>query len=381
MKRRNNRTKNRINKKSTGIILGLSCVLLIICIILIVKLTGNKKEPEKEVYYFDEETSSEIASEETGSGEISEPATDSEQETTETETIEYPEPDYDFTTEEVNIAIEGIEKEYTIAWVSDLHLVSDDKAGEEMGDVHAEYLDAINERYEDLAVTKDGVHAKELWPEIVKYLNYNDFDGIIFGGDMMDYCSNSNISMIKEGLDSLHVPYMYIRADHDYGNYYGGVFFTEEEARKLHQAIDGDEISHKFWDMGEFIVLGIDNSTKDMPDYYLSMVEDVYSRGKPVIMATHVPYESKVDTSLAELSMKVRNTIYYWSDDSDHYIPNDVTGKYLDLLYSDDTVVEQVLAGHLHASWDGMITQELPQHIFAPAFKGNIGIIHIVPKE
>lgn len=289
----------------------------------------------------------------------------------------YPEPEYDFKEEEVTIVIEGLSKPYTIAWVSDLHLVSDHEAGDAIGDVHAEYLDAVNKRYEELAVTADGVHAEDLWSEIIKYLNYNDFDGVIFGGDIMDYCSNSNIAIIKEGLDNLNIPYIYVRADHDYGTYYGGVFFSETDARELHKTIDGDEIANKYWDRNEFVVLGIDNSTKDMPEYYLNMVADVYTRNKPVIMVTHVPYESKVDNSLAELSMQVRNTIYYWSDESDHFKPNDITKRYLDLIYSEDTIVEQVLAGHLHASWDGRISQQLSQHIFAPAFSGTIGVIHI----
>lgn len=295
--------------------------------------------------------------------------------------LDYPKPEYAFETDEVTIAIKGLSKERRIAWVSDLHLVSDHDSGEALGDVHAEYLDAINRRYEDLAVTSDGVHAEDLWPEIIKYLNYYNFDGVIFGGDIMDYCSNSNISVIKEGLDNLRIPYIYIRADHDYGAYYGGVFFSETQARQLHQTIDGDKISYKFWDEGDFLVLGIDNSTKDMPDYYLDMVTDVYSRGEPVIMATHMPYESKVDTTLAELSMQVRNRIYYWSDASDQYKPNDVTQKYLDMVYDSNTVVSQVLAGHFHASWDGMISEQVSQHIFAPAFSGSIGIIHVIPES
>lgn len=290
-------------------------------------------------------------------------------------------PDYDFHVEEVTLALEGVTREYNIAWVSDLHLVSDHEAGDLLGDVHAEYLDAINKRYEALAVTNDGIHAEELWEDIIKYLNYNAFDGVIFGGDMMDYCSNSNVAVIKEGLERLRIPYIYIRADHDYGTYYGGVFFTEEEARALHQTIDGDEIANKFWDRNEFMVLGIDNSTKDMPEYYVNMVADVYMRERPVIMATHVPYESTMDDSLATLSMQVRNTIYYWSDGSERFHPNDSTRRYLDMIYQGETVVAQVLAGHLHASWDGMLTEQVPQHIFGPAFGGNVGWIRIVPKK
>ncbi len=295
------------------------------------------------------------------------------------DTVENPRPEYDFSAEEVTVIIEGISKEYTIAWVSDLHLISDHKAGTEMGDVHAEYLDAISKRYEELSVTEDGVHAEDLWPEIVKYLNYNEFDGVIFGGDIMDYCSNSNVAMIREGLEKLQIPYIYIRADHDYGVYYGGVFFTEAEARKLHQSNDGDEISYKLWDKNDFLVLGIDNSTKNMPSYYLDMVADVYSRGIPVIMATHVPYESMVDTSLEELSIQERNTIYYWSEESEHYKPGDITRRYLDMIYGEDTMAVQILAGHLHASWEGLISEQVPQHIFSPAYSGSIGVVHVRP--
>lgn len=358
-----------MNKKLVWVFFLGSGILLILLILINVGIYVRQREqaPHEEEPVL-EETSEE-------------PESMSQEETQTQPEIVYPEPAYDFNIEEITIAIEGISREYTLAWVSDLHLVSDHEAGEILGDVHAEYLDAINKRYEELSVTADGIHAEDLWPEIINYLNYNEFDGVIFGGDMMDYCSNSNISRIKEGMDRLRIPYIYVRADHDYGAYYGGVFFTETEARELHRAIDGDEIAYKFWDRNDFIVMGIDNSTKDMPEYYLNMVADVYTRGKPVIMATHVPYESQLDSSLAELSMQVRNTIYYWSDASDRYKPNDITRQYLDLIYSDDTVVEQVLAGHVHASWDGMISQQVPQHIFAPAFGGNIGVIHIVPEE
>lgn len=372
------RRMNRKNQKGIWIIGALSGVLL--ALLIFIGIRWQKQEPE--VCYFEKEMSSEQTDAEMSEmAEETETLQVEEEVSAQPEEIIYPKPEYEFATEEVTLAIEGLDREYIIAWVSDLHLISDHEAGEKSGDVHGEYLDAINKRYEELAVTSDGVYAEELWPEIIKYLNYNDFDGIIFGGDMMDYCSNSNIEMLKEGLDSLHVPYIYVRADHDYGTYYGGVFFTEAEARELHKTIDGDEISHKFWDMGEFLVLGIDNSTKDMPEYYLNMVADVYTRGKPVIMATHVPYESKVDNSLAELSMQVRNTIYYWSDVSDYYKPNVITGQYLDLIYSEDTVVKQVLAGHMHAGWDGMLTEQVSQHVFNPAYLGYIGIIHVVPAD
>lgn len=359
-------------KKYIIVICVLSCLLL-----FLLGIVYAFQCRERNRHFLKQEVESEEAEEETTeeTTDFIQPETQSPEE----ETV-FPQPEYPFREEEVTIAVDGLGREYTIAWVSDLHLVSDHASGEKLGDVHAEYLDAVGKRYEQLAVTPDGICAETLWPELIKYLNFHHFDGVIFGGDLMDYCSNSNIELIRKGLDSLNTRYMYIRADHDYGTYYGGVFFTETEAKELHRTIDDDEISRKFWDMGDFIVLGIDNSTKDMPEYYLNMVTEVFGRNKPVILATHVPYESQLDTSLAELSMQVRGTLYYWNSEGTSYVPNPVTRQYLDKIYDPSTAVVHVLAGHLHASWDGMLTEQVSQHIFAPAFGGNVGIIHVVPK-
>ncbi len=282
-----------------------------------------------------------------------------------------PQPEYDFTIEEVEVQIPGLDREYTLAWVSDLHLISDHEAGE----VQKVYLYDLEERYETLPVTEDGLHAEELWPEIIKYLNAGSFDAIIFGGDMMDYCSTSNVSIIQSGLEQLYAPYLYIRADHDYGTWYGGNSFTDADAQRLHAGIDGDTLEGKYLDFGEFIVAGVNNSTKDMPNDQLYMLEDLYNLGKPVIAVTHVPYASEVDGSLKTLSMQVRNEPYYWGDG--RYMPNDNTQEYLHMIYRENTKVRQVLAGHLHASWDGMLTEQVPEHIFGPAFNGHIGVIHI----
>jgi hypothetical protein len=351
------------NKRLTAMVVVLTAIVVIVLIGVAIKLSDNNSS-EVEI------------AEEIDWNELQEPETETETELeseSEEETIIYPAPDYEFKTEEVTVKIENIDREYTIAWVSDLQLISDHEAG----DVQPEYLDYLEERYETLPVDENGVHAEELWPEIIKYLNYENFDGVIFGGDLMDYCSSSNVAMVKEGLDSLRMRYMYIRSDHDYGTFYGDYLFTDKVVKQMHKEIDGDEISNKFWALDDnLLVLGIDNSYVDMPEYYYDMVEEVLNRGYPVIIATHVPYYSQVDDSLAELSMKERNTLYYWGG---KYSPNEITSKYFDLIYSEDTAVKEVLAGHLHASWDGMISNQVSEHIFTPAYTGTIGIIHIVP--
>ena len=320
------------------------------------------------------------------------PETESESET-ETEQAKpvYPKPRYAFAEELVTVPVEGLRGTYEIAWVSDLHLITDHAEGE---GVLAEHLEAIETRYGELPVTADGVHAEELWDEIVAYLNYRGFDAVIFGGDMIDYCSVSNIEALRRGFDALDpaMQRVYLRADHDYGNWYGGEEFTEERCRSLHAMIDGDRMEDKRLLLSdkegkpEIMIVGVNDSTVNMGDAQFAQLEDWFAeageQGLTLLTATHIPYASMTDASLRELSMQVRNQIYYWNGDGSegHFIPIGKTWEFMQLLYHFDPPVAQVLAGHLHASWDGKLNERVPEHIFAPAFAGNIGVVRIVPK-
>ena len=291
--------------------------------------------------------------------------------------IVYPKPEYEFKREEVTIEIPGLQREYKLAWVSDLHMVTDKAASY---DVMTESMEKVGSRYDSFQ-TENGVHAEDLWPEIIKFINYEKFDGVILGGDIMDYCSASNMDVFMNAYQNINksIPVLYIRADHDYGFWYGGNVFTEEDAHNAQKKIDGDRLEDKHLDFGEFLVVGINGSTKNMTDNQYTIVNNLMEQKKPVIIATHVPYASKVDSSLEALSMQARNKIYYWG--AGDYIPYEPTTNYLNKIYAKDTVACQVLAGHLHAAWDGMITEQLPQHIFSPAYQGVVGVIHIKPTK
>lgn len=295
--------------------------------------------------------------------------------------ISYPAPAYDFIEENVYVEVPGLEHEYTIAWVSDVHMITDYTAG----DVGEASLETVRNRYETLSITPDGVHGRELWPMIIDYLNYNDFDAVIFGGDIIDYCSTSNMEALEMGFNRLKYPddrILYIRADHDYGTWYsdGTTGFDEVKCAELHAALDGDDNTRKYIDFGDLIIAGVNRSTSAPGEDQIEVLTELYGRGVPVIAATHVPYFSMVDPSLEELSMLVRNRRYYWNPGGDLYGIDENTRKILDLIYADDTQCRLVLAGHLHAAWEGEINFGLRQHIFSPAFSGVIGVVHVVPE-
>lgn len=289
----------------------------------------------------------------------------------------YPAPEYDFKTDEITVHVKGLEREYAIAFVNDLHLITD----HESGDVTEDNLQIAQNRYENLAVTAEGIHAEELWPEVVDYLNYYDFDAVIFGGDMLDYGSNSNILTLNEGMKRLKYPkdrIMYLRSDHDYGGWYGGSGFTDSDGIRLQTLIlDGDQ-DEQCIEFDDFRIVGFNRSYKNISaDAHLAIRQKL-RQGKPIILATHVPFYSEVDDTLEEESMRVRSKIYYWSYDNGIYTPNQEMDKFLEEVYADDSDVVQIVAAHLHAKWDGAVTEHIREHIFAPTFEGAIGIIHVV---
>ena len=295
--------------------------------------------------------------------------------------IVYPAPAYDFVEEEVWVEAPGIDHEYTIAWVSDIHMITDLEAG----DVSEASLETVLNRYETLSITPDGIHGKDLWPMIVDYLNYNDFDAVIFGGDLLDYCSTSNMEALEKGFSRLKYPkdrILYLRADHDYGSWYsdGSTGFDDYKVEELHIALDGDDYTSKYIDFGDLIIAGVNRSIKKPGSEQMAVLTELYGRGIPVIAATHVPYYSEVDPSLEELSMLVRNRIYYWAPNSETYVIDGDMQNYLNLIYSQDSPCVEVLAGHLHAAWEGEIREGLEEHIFSPAFMGVIGVVHVVPE-
>ena len=373
------RRDQRKQKNENMIMIGIGVVFLLIFIsfMILVFLKRNKTEevittPEENV----EEVMEEIPLEEDILTE----------EIPEEEVIVYEAPGYEFKTEEFVIELPGISKEYVIAWVSDVQMVADREPAD---DVKAEFMDAVNVRF-DMFKTMDEepIHSVDLWPEIIKYLNYNAFDGIVFGGDLMDYCSRANMDAFKAEFVKLNkkVPMMYVRADHDYYYGYGGDVLTEPIAWQMHidEIEDKDANDSRYLEFEDFVIIGINRSTKNMVPGYYDWVKGKYDnaveQGKTVIIATHVPYESKVDSTLEELSMQVKNKIYYWGGGD--YVPYEDTKAYFDtLIYNEETAVKSVVAGHMHRTWEGQLTETVNQHIFTPAFEGCIGIIRIKPEE
>lgn len=270
--------------------------------------------------------------------------------------------------ESVEVVIPGLAEEYHFLCLADLHIIT------ESDEISSVELDNIQSRLHWSSVSS-GTTAAGYWGTLPDILDSCNADGILLGGDMIDFCSASNVECLKQGLDRLATPYLYVRADHDLNPYWcEGI--TVEQCNLLHSDIDGNgEVL--YMELPEFCVVGLNNSTSQITESGLECMQEIFSIGKPIILLTHVPYESRTDTSLQETSKEVwQNRALVWGEDC-NYRPDANTKEFMDMVYAADSPVKEILCGHLHFSWDGYITENIHEHIFSPAFTKSVGVITV----
>lgn len=168
--------------------------------------------------------------------------------------------------DEETIKIEGIQGNYRLCFINDLHIiVPDDEVKEENKQI-------VQQRYNDLFKTAAGEASLQLWKRIPSQINALESDLVILGGDMLDYISSSNIAALQEGMQEIKQEKIYLRADHDYGTHYNPEL-TKEYVTSLHKTID-ENLGIYYQDLGEIIVVGIDNNTALITTEVLSSVKE-----------------------------------------------------------------------------------------------------------
>ena len=275
--------------------------------------------------------------------------------------------------EEVRITIPGLEETRTLVWVSDMHIVS----GAEDPDVTKENREKVQERCE-MMKSPSGLTSDRTWELLSAQIDSFGADYVIFGADMLDYASEENLEKLEAGLDRIRTPWMYIRADHDYGRWYSDMGI--KRMRKLHRRIAPQ---NRLWTerFPGFIVAGLDNTTTAVSEETLEEFRALCGEGKPIILCSHVPFDTGMEDSdsLDELSRELwGDRVLCWGDGDEYDISKGECMKQLmEIITAKDSPVCAILAGHLHASWEGKVTRGCMEHVFSAAFSDNVGLITV----
>ena len=280
------------------------------------------------------------------------------------------------TFETIEIELDGLKKDYAFLWIADLHVIAND-----LSEVEEKSMNIVKSRIDKtFRNPNNGLTSLENWQMMPEVFNKSGADAVLFGGDICDFSTLASIRALKEGMHKFTIPYMYARADHDISSWWLATRYTKE-INELEKSIDGNE-PVQVLEFDDLMVVSFNNATSNMSEAGLKRFKEAYAKRKPIIINTHVPINSLVDSSLGDRCMNadVKKRNLTWGKGC-FYNPNAYTQEFLDLVCAEDSPVVTVLAGHLHFPWHGMLTNKISQHLFVPAFKGNIGVILVKRKR
>jgi len=272
----------------------------------------------------------------------------------------------DYVIDEVTINA-NINTPVKIVVVNDIHVQINDDF------INSENKDFMDNRIDAFSV--DGISTQTRWDALCDILGDADVSLIVFAGDIADFSSPSTNECIKNGLSKINGDYIYLRSDHDFLAYWQEDVSSEELVNRQNNICEYEPIFIK--EMEEIIVIGINMSYSQISEDSIEKIKKACLLNKPIVIFTHVPINQEDSNELEKFSEEIReNRRLYWGNNTE-YIPNENTQELLNIIYADDSPVVAVLAGHLHSKWDGKISNNAIEHVFAPTYEGNIGIVTI----
>ncbi|MBR6769747.1 MAG: metallophosphoesterase [Lachnospiraceae bacterium] len=276
------------------------------------------------------------------------------------------------------IQIPGITQDYQLLFLTDTHITLPCPASEEGSSAQIESY--TQERLTQF-MAESGRDSSEIFTAWIDYAQIEQLNGILFGGDIIDSPSPSNLKFLNQHLESLQLPYCYTLGNHDWT--YPWAYMTEEANTQylpqLSPYMEDNPVIHS-QDFGEFVVVAIDNSSNQIHPAALEEYKNILSQGKPVIVLLHVPLytESVLEKAMAVwsggviLGGGIHGGIY----------PNETSTEFLYLTTAKDSPVAAVLAGHIHLSDASHIQgeKEVLQITGDAGYKGKGSILRITPQ-
>ena len=271
---------------------------------------------------------------------------------------------------EETVYIEGVDREYTLLFITDTHMV-----------VRGEDISAQEKENEDLRfpefVNEEGVPSAEQFPEWIRYANETEVDGVLLGGDIIDTPSAANLQWLEEQLAGLDMPWLYVNGNHDWT--YPWEYMTEtgrETYLPLLQTFTQGGKAVQSLDFGEFLVVGIDDSTNQVEGAALPEYEKILEENRPVIVMAHVPFMTQ--SVLAKARESWDSPAVIGGGNYGGIYPSEDSEGFLTLTTAEESPVE-LLAGHVHFYDRDVIEGEknVLQLVGGAGFQGNAILIHV----
>lgn len=281
---------------------------------------------------------------------------------------------YGLSLREEIITIAGVEKEYKFLFLADNHILL----------YETENIEAWNWSTQtriDTFSNSIGVTSAEAFPAWIELANLMGVDGVLFGGDVLDYMTEKNVNYCKSEIDKLKIPYIYTMGNHDSYDalhiYGGGRHDTNEMLDNFF--IEGSR-DFQILDYEEFYVVSINNGSKRITQDVLNRFKYIYNEKKPIILILHIPFTTTETEQLNQDTIdKWGSVILMGPNSSKEY--DEVTMEFYDLVLEENSPVVAVLAGHIHMYHKDMLNENIVQIVSDTSSNGSGIVIKITGQE
>ena len=276
---------------------------------------------------------------------------------------------------EETVYVEGLEKDYTFLFLTDTHVIIPNE--------DASPQEAENEAARmPMFVPESGISSAEQFPEWVRYANEVKVDAVLLGGDVIDTPSPSNLEWLAGQLAGLDMPYLYVNGNHDWT--YPWEYMTQsgqETYLPLLQPLMGGNTAIHSLDLGELVLVGIDDSSNQVNEEVFPAYEEILREGRPMVVVAHVPFMTQ--SVLGKAKEVWSSPVVIGAGNYGGVYPNETSEKFVSLTTAADSPVELVLAGHVHFYDKDVIEGErnVLQLVGGPGFQGQAILIHMTGKK
>lgn len=296
--------------------------------------------------------------------------------------------DYDLSLTEVTIEIPGLSDEDTYLFMTD---------NQANFDVDREDLGWFGSSSQRVFMDENGISAADNFDHWIEYANAFKVDGVLMGGDIIDFFSEENINVLHTKISELDVPYIYTYGNHDSYVPWENKFLDDEN--KFLDLFVNNNNEIQVLNQGDYYIVSIRNyqvdGTAQISDGALEVFQAVYEQNKPVILMCHVPIYTEQTEGLYEAATEVYGTAFKQYDAGEFgvvdesllmgencgYELTDATKQFLELVLSEDSPVVAVLSGHLHKEWEGYIADDIYEYVGPGAFTNQGAFIHVIPQD
>lgn len=243
---------------------------------------------------------------------------------------------------ETVLEIPGLERPVTLLHITDLHL-------EHIDDDDSELLHRLQVQYQGYFP-----HSDEILGDIAGLLKREPPDAVVYTGDISGFPTRRNAQIIQDFLADRHPPYLFIFGNHE-RILTADDLPAEKQARynELYRFAIQEDPDVQVMELAGVRLIGLDDSDNQISESQLEKLEGLFADGKPCILFFHVPmYQPEQVGPITEgwkAPLMIGTPIDMISSPDSDLVPHESTKRFVRRMTEQDSPVQAIFAGHVHA--------------------------------